>query len=248
MAPIHLTFQLQGLMKEAAINKPKSVSSAQVLRDLQTIFKPSQLFAPWLAYEKDRLTREAQRSQGLGWKQKKKIQNVQVKLGHGGTLDPMATGVLIIGVGRGTKSLPNFLGCTKSYEATVLFGVATDTYDTLGKISNRAPYAYLTKEKVEKALECFRGRIMQRPPMYSALHVQGKRLYEYAREGKDVPVDIEQRPVEVIRLEIAEWLDGGSHTYKWPTEEAAKETKIVAEKMLHGGTPALLKAPSEEEL
>ncbi|KAL8830735.1 MAG: hypothetical protein Q9191_001265 [Dirinaria sp. TL-2023a] len=214
-----------------AINKPKSVSSAQALRDLQKVFNRSTFFAPWLSTERTRLAQEASRSRGRIWKRKKK--NIEVKLGHGGTLDPMATGVLIVGVGKGTKSLPEFLGCTKSYEATVLFGTATDTYDTLGKLLGKAPYAHLTREKVENVLERFRGKTVQRPPLYSALHVQGKRLYEYAREGKDVPVEIEERPVEVKELEILEWLEGGSHEYTWPTEEAEREHKFVAEKIFH---------------
>ena len=161
----------------------------------------------------------------------------------------MATGVLIVGVGKGTKSLSEFLGCTKSYEATVLFGAATDTYDTLGKLLDKAPYAHLTREKVGKVLEGFRGKTVQRPPLYSALHVQGKRLYEYAREGKDVPVEIEERPVEVSELEILEWLEGGSHEYTWPTEEAEREQKLVAEKVFHlqqvRETTGLPKEPSD---
>ena len=144
----------------------------------------------------------------------------------------MATGVLIIGVGKGTKQLQQFLECTKSYEATVLFGVATDTYDAVGKVLSKAPYSHVTREGVERALEKFKGRIMQRPPLYSALRVQGKRLYEYAREGKEVPVEIQERPVEVKELEIMEWLSPGSHNYQWPTEEAPTEEKEVAEKLL----------------
>lgn len=74
---------------------------------------------------------------------------------------------------------------------------------------------------------------MQRPPVYSALRVQGKRLYEYAREGKEVPTEIKERPVEVKELQIIEWLDGGSHRYKLPEEEAEVEAKELAEKVLH---------------
>ena len=178
----------------------------------------------------------------------------------------MATGVLIVGVGKGTKSLQNYLSCTKTYEgrsfpsmffffethvdiqnvlweklaptlttnpATILFGAATDSYDTLGKVLNKAPYTHITRERVEKALENFRGKIMQRPPLYSALHVQGKRLYEYAREGKEVPVEIQERPVEVQELSVVEWLEGGSHRYRWPTQEAETEDKELAEVVLH---------------
>lgn len=147
----------------------------------------------------------------------------------------MATGVLIMGVGKGTKQLQSFLECTKSYEAVVLFGAATDTYDVLGKVLRRAEYKHVTREGVERALERFRGKIMQRPPIYSALRVEGKRLYEYAREGKEVPRAVEERPVEVRDLEVVEWLEGGEHGFRWPEEEAEMEAKAVAEKVLHFG-------------
>ena len=218
------------LTRIPAINKPKSVSSAQALRDLQQVFNSSKFFAPWLSAEEKRVSRDQNQNKRKGWKNR---QRIGVKIGHGGTLDPMATGVLIVGVGKGTKSLPGFLGCKKCYETTILFGAATDTYDTLGKVLNKAPYIHLTHETVEKALEKFRGKIMQRPPLYSALHVQGKRLYEYAREGKEVPVEIEERPVEVEDIQIIEWLEGGNHEYQWPAEEAAKGDKAVAEEVLH---------------
>lgn len=147
----------------------------------------------------------------------------------------MATGVLIMGVGKGTKPLQGFLECTKTYEATILFGAATDTYDILGKVLRRAEYGHVTRETVEKALGKFRGKIMQRPPIYSALRVQGKRLYEYAREGKDVPKEIEERPVEVKELEVVEWMEGGSHKYSSAKEEAENEAKDLAENVLHLG-------------
>ena len=213
-----------------AINKPASISSAQVIRDLQARFNPSNLFAPWLA-----AARASRKKEESYQRRSRKDKRVQVKIGHGGTLDPMATGVLIMGVGKGTKQLQGFLECTKTYEATVLFGAATDTYDVLGKVLRKANYAHITRERVEHALERFRGKIMQRPPIYSALRVQGKRLYEYAREGKEVPKEIEKRPVEVKDLDIVQWMDGGSHRYKWPEEEAEVEAKDLAEKVLHLG-------------
>lgn len=150
----------------------------------------------------------------------------------------MATGVLIMGVGKGTKRLQEFLECTKTYEATVLFGAATDSYDTKGKLLTRAPCEHVTRAKVEEALERFRGKIMQRPPIYSALRMDGKRLYDYAREGKEVPREIEERPVEVKELELLEWLDGGAHDYSIPEDEAEIEAKHLAEKILHLGNSA----------
>ncbi|KAK5167426.1 pseudouridine synthase pus4 [Saxophila tyrrhenica] len=215
-----------------AIHKPPSITSAQVIRDCQSHFKSSTFFKPWLDREQARKDSEShnQRQKRRSWKQR---QPLQVKIGHGGTLDPMATGVLVLGVGNGTKRLPDFIGCTKSYETVVLFGAATDSYDAVGKIIGRKGYEHVTREKVEKALENFRGQIMQRPPIFSALRVQGKRLYEYAREGKEVPVEIQERPVEVKSLEMVEWMEGGSHEYRWPEEEAEPEAKGVAEKVLH---------------
>ena len=147
----------------------------------------------------------------------------------------MATGVLILGVGKGTKSLQNFLTCTKGYEATVLFGGATDTYDITGKLLSKAPTSHITREQVEKALDAFRGDIMQKPPIYSALRIQGKRLYEYAREGKELPTEIQDRPVRVEEIEVVKWLDPGSHSYEMPKEEAEKEEKVIAEKVLDIG-------------
>jgi tRNA pseudouridine55 synthase len=114
-----------------------------------------------------------------------------------------------------------------------LFGVATDSYDAVGKVVKTAEYDHVTKEQVEEALQQFRGDVMQRPPIFSALRIQGKRLYEYAREGKEVPVDIEKRSVRVESLEVVDWFEGGSHEWRWPVEEAAAEDKAVAEKVLH---------------
>jgi len=213
-----------------AIHKPTGISSAQVLRDVQLQFDPSALFAPWLTRERQRRHDESARQQ----KKRRGIkrQNPSIKIGHGGTLDPLATGVLIAGIGRGTKELSNFLSCTKSYETVVLFGAATDTYDRVGKVVGRKPYEHITEALVREKLDGFRGKIMQRPPIYSALKVQGKKLYEFAREGKEVPVEIKERPVEVVELEMVEWMEGGTHEHIWPEEEAPKEEKEVIEKVL----------------
>ncbi|KAL4887441.1 pseudouridine synthase [Aspergillus karnatakaensis] len=210
-----------------AIHKPEGVSSADVLRKLQRHFNPSETFRPWLESERERRNRE-----NSNQRKRRRTQALDVKIGHGGTLDPMATGVLVAGVGKGTKCLGDFLGCTKDYETVVLFGAETDTYDRVGKIVRRAPYEHITREAVEKALEQFRGKIMQHPPIFSALKVQGKKLYEYAREGKEPPIEIKPRPVEVMEMRIVEWYEPGTHDYKWPEEEAAVEEKAVAEKLL----------------
>ncbi|KAJ5678017.1 uncharacterized protein N7477_003650 [Penicillium maclennaniae] len=192
-----------------AVHKPQGVTSADVLRTLQKHFNPSKTFKPWLDEEKARRDRESQFQK----KRRRHPKRCEVKLGHGGTLDPLATGVLVAGVGKGTKSLQDFLGCTKSYETIVLFGAETDSYDRLGKIVRRAP-------------SC------NDPPIFSALRVEGKKLYEYAREGKLPPVEIKERPVEVISMDIVEWYEPGTHDFKWPEEEMTGDAKIVAEKLL----------------
>lgn len=212
----------------AAVHKPQGVTSADVIRTLQKHFNPSKTFKPWLDEEKARRDRESKFQK----KRRRHAKRCEVKLGHGGTLDPLATGVLVAGVGKGTKSLQDFLTCTKSYETIVLFGAETDTYDRLGKIVRRAPYEHVTREAVEKALEQFRGKIMQRPPIFSALRVQGKHLYEYAREGKMPPVEIKERPVEVVSMDVVEWYEPGTHEFKWPEEEMTGDEKIVCEKLL----------------
>ncbi|KAI9655188.1 MAG: hypothetical protein M1829_000684 [Trizodia sp. TS-e1964] len=207
-----------------AINKPPAISSAQVLRDLQSHFNPSKRFAPWLLFESNRLEREARRPRRRG--------PLQVKIGHGGTLDPLATGVLIAGIGKGTKELQSFLECSKTYEATLLFGAATDTYDIEGKILKRADYSHITREMVEAALAKFRGAYKQTPPIFSAIRVGGKHLYEYAREGKKPPTEIAERDVHVYNLEIVDWFEGGQHDFQWPTLEAEKAYQDIAEETL----------------
>jgi tRNA pseudouridine55 synthase len=205
------------------VNKPSGITSAQALRDLQHHFNPSELFAPWLAAEKSTRARDNHNQ-----RKRRKEKNVQVKIGHGGTLDPLATGVLIAGVGKGTKSLQDFLLCTKVYETVVLFGTSTDTYDRVGKVLRRAPYEHITKEAVEESLKQFRGKFMQLPPLFSALKMNGKPLYEYAREGKEIPREIERRPVEVLELEMLEWMEGGTHSHTAPTDEAGYAEVNVA--------------------
>jgi len=155
----------------------------------------------------------------------------RVKMGHGGTLDPLASGVLILGINGGCKSMTSFLECTKEYETIVVFGVATDSYDRVGRIVMRKPYEGITREIVEKALPAFRGSITQTPPVYSALKMDGKPLYEYAREGKLPPRKIPSRQVEVQELELLEWFEPGMHKHYWPTDEASDAEKDMVGKL-----------------
>ncbi|KAJ2716536.1 pseudouridine synthase pus4 [Coemansia spiralis] len=127
---------------------------------------------------------------------------IQLRVGHGGTLDVEAAGVLVIGINNACKQLTTYLAGEKSYLATARLGVATDSYDAEGKITAVGGAATVTGEALQAAIPRFVGDIMQAPPVYSALRVNGKRLYEYARSGEPVPLDIKQRQVNVkgIRL------------------------------------------------
>ncbi len=121
------------------------------------------------------------------------------KVGHGGTLDPMATGVLPIFVGRATKALDLMPIQDKAYTAQFRMGIATDTQDITGTVTQEKP-ANFTKEQIEQTLQGFQGDIMQLPPMYSAVWVDGVRLYDMARQGKEV--ERAERPVVVHSISL----------------------------------------------
>lgn len=141
------------------------------------------------------------------------------KLGHGGTLDPLAAGILIVGIGRGTKQLQKYLACTKSYETTVLFGASTDSYDSTGVIAERAHCAHVTKTLVEGKLAQFIGDIKQAPPIYSALKINGKKACNYAREGQELPRQLENRDMHVDECKLLDWYEPGQHEFAYPGED-----------------------------
>lgn len=116
------------------------------------------------------------------------------RVGHAGTLDPGATGVLPILIGEATKLAPWLVDQDKEYVATIRFGVTTDTHDLTGRVLAEAPVPTLTRSALEAACRPFVGRIRQVPPMYSAVHHEGRRLYELAREG----IEVEREPREVV--------------------------------------------------
>lgn len=203
------------------------MSSAQVIRDCKTYFNPSDLFRPVLEQMRNDRIKENQHQK----RRRRSKQPIEVKIGHGGTLDPMATGVLILGFGKGTKALQGFLGCTKTYETVVVFGASSDSYDRCGHLLKKRPYDHITREKVEEALGSFRGTYQQMPPLFSALKMEGKPLYEYAREGKPIPREIQTREVTVTDIEILEWYEPGTHNHHWPTTEATAAEKQYAEQL-----------------
>lgn len=129
----------------------------------------------------------------------------QRRIGHAGTLDPDATGVLLVGLGRVTRLMRFLQETTKSYEGVISFGVATDTLDAAGEVLDRQEMQ-VSREDVEAALPAFRGDILQTPPMVSALKVGGQRLHEMARAGKTI--ERAPRPVRIDRFDVASFVPG----------------------------------------
>ncbi|MEP1150574.1 MAG: tRNA pseudouridine(55) synthase TruB [Balneola sp.] len=128
------------------------------------------------------------------------------KVGHAGTLDPMATGLLILCSGRATKSISQLQDMSKTYIGEITFGGSTPSYDADSEVDETAPTDHITLENIQKALdEQFSGEIQQVPPVYSALKVGGKRSYELARRGK--AVELAARPVTIHSHEIIDFKD-----------------------------------------
>ena len=122
------------------------------------------------------------------------------KIGHAGTLDPIATGVLVLAVGNGLKILEFINERDKEYIATVKMGISTDTLDISGNVLTRIENYYVDLEKINKALNSFKGRYEQTVPLYSSVKVGGQRLYKYARENKSV--ELPKRMVEIYDIEL----------------------------------------------
>ena len=122
------------------------------------------------------------------------------KIGHSGNLDPGATGVLVIGVGRATRLLEYITDLEKEYVGTIKLGILTDTLDQDGEILLKKDVPHLTEDAIKRVFETFKGEIEQRPPAYSAIKIKGKRLYELAREG--VMVSYKKRTVKIHDLEL----------------------------------------------
>jgi tRNA pseudouridine55 synthase len=138
----------------------------------------------------------------IKWAIRKRYQLKKIKVGHAGTLDPLASGLLLICVGKFTKRIHEFQEMSKVYEGTITLGSSTPSYDLETEIDNIYPTDHITQELVYKTKASFIGKIAQKPPVFSALKKDGKRLYEYAREGKEL--ELKARFVEILQFEILE--------------------------------------------
>lgn len=128
------------------------------------------------------------------------------KVGHAGTLDPMATGLLVLGLGKATKFIEHVQADEKEYIAELKFGEETASYDAESEVVATAPWEHITKEELQISIEHdFVGEIDQKPPIFSALKKDGKRLYEYARKGQEVEIKsrkVHIKEIEIIRIEL----------------------------------------------
>ncbi len=122
------------------------------------------------------------------------------KVGHAGTLDPLATGVLIICTGRATHQIERLQNGSKEYIARIRIGATTPSFDLETEIDATYPYSHVTREVILDVLPKFTGRIMQVPPVFSAVKVKGKRAYNFARKGKEV--ELKAKPLEISELEL----------------------------------------------
>eukprot|EP00043_Microstomoeca_roanoka_P005806 m.58127 g.58127 ORF g.58127 m.58127 type:complete len:252 (+) comp13125_c0_seq1:337-1092(+) len=129
-----------------------------------------------------------------------RVTSRSIKVGHGGTLDQLAEGVLVIGVGRGCKALAEYLGGEKHYMVTGQLGTATSTYDADGEPTESSCYAHINADSMKNILPRFEGTTLQYPPRYSALKVEGTRLSDYARSG--IHVDLKPRSVHIHRIRL----------------------------------------------
>ncbi|CAM1360941.1 tRNA pseudouridine synthase B [Tenacibaculum litopenaei] len=136
----------------------------------------------------------------LRWHIKKRFNIKKIKVGHAGTLDPLATGLLIICTGKQTKNIETYQGQIKEYTGTITLGATTPSYDLETEIDQEYPTAHLTEAMLHEVTQQFLGVIAQKPPIFSAIKKDGKRLYELARAGKTT--EIKARSIEIQTFEL----------------------------------------------
>jgi len=134
------------------------------------------------------------------YKLSRKLQIKKIKVGHAGTLDPKATGVMIVCTGRATKRIDEFQGQTKEYVATLMLGATTPSFDLEKEIDATFPIDHITRESVKNVLNRFVGAIQQIPPAFSACNVDGKRAYKLARKGKEVILKAKELIISELEL------------------------------------------------
>ena len=135
----------------------------------------------------------------------RKLKQKKLKVGHAGTLDPLATGVMILCTGKSTKKIEELQAGVKEYIATLQLGATTPSYDSEHPIDATYPTEHITVPLIEKTLEQFKGEIWQKPPIYSAVKIEGKRAFDYARRGEEV--EIKSKLLVIDEIEILKFED-----------------------------------------
>ena len=136
----------------------------------------------------------------IRWLIKQQFNIKKIKVGHAGTLDPLATGLLILCTGKFTKKIETYQGQVKEYTGTITLGATTPSYDLESEIDQKFDISEISEADILKNTQQFLGKIQQQPPIFSALKQNGKRLYEYAREGSKI--EIPSRPVTITEFKI----------------------------------------------
>jgi len=137
------------------------------------------------------------------FKVKHKLRVKKIKVGHAGTLDPLATGLMIVCVGKYTKQIESYQSQVKEYIATLELGATTPSFDLETEIDQTYPIEHINRELIDEVLKGFIGEIKQRPPDYSAVKINGKRAYEYARKGQEV--EIKEKTLAIDEIEVLEY-------------------------------------------
>lgn len=136
----------------------------------------------------------------IRWILSQVLKKKKLKVGHAGTLDPLATGVMIVCTGKATKQIESFQYQTKEYNATLRLGATTPSFDLEHEIDAYFPYEHITKDMIKQILPQFLGEIMQIPPVFSAVKINGKRAYKYARQGEEVELTPKKLVIDEIEL------------------------------------------------
>lgn len=217
-----------------AIDKPSGISSNQFMMKLQHALTNSNIFSREIQRATAERMKQYQEQTGKKASKRKLRKVSKVKMGHGGTLDPLASGVLVIGIGTGTKKLSEYLsGTVKEYESEALFGTSTTSGDVEGDILSQNSVKHLDMDELKSVEEKFKGSLKQTPPIFAALKMDGKPLYEYAREGKPLPRAIEPRQVTIYDLKI--FPDSLSRNHNYPLlRPTTGETKDIVERLNNG--------------
>lgn len=162
------------------------------------------------------------------------------EVGHAGTLDPMATGLLVVLVGKATKLSDLLIAETKTYLGSITFGFSTDTYDKMGKPVETMDEFDLNETQIDESIKTFLGKESQVPPIYSAIKIQGKKLYEYARADKAVEID--ERPMMIHRFERTSSLNNKTFSFEIEVSKGTYIRSIAHDFGVSLGIPSHLSA------